>query len=89
MKELWATGRSDFKGDFFQMDDCRCLPMPSGKIAIIGAGSERRGTQFAAEYRGLQFLRRRRHQRTDPVAPVSRRLRGSQEAGRQDAALSS
>ena len=23
MQELWATGRSDFKGDFFRMDDCR------------------------------------------------------------------
>jgi len=38
MKELWETGRSDFKGDFFQMDDCRCLPMPSAKIPIISAG---------------------------------------------------
>ena len=32
MQELWGTGRSDFKGDFFQMDDCRCLPMPTAKI---------------------------------------------------------
>jgi pyrimidine oxygenase len=38
MKELWETGRSDFKGDFFQMDDCRCLPMPTAKIPIISAG---------------------------------------------------
>ena len=37
MNELWATGRSDFKGDFFQMDDCRCLPMPSAKIPVICA----------------------------------------------------
>jgi len=22
MRELWSSGRSDFKGDFFQMDDC-------------------------------------------------------------------
>jgi pyrimidine oxygenase len=38
MRELWATGRSDFKGDFFQMDDCRCLPMPTARIPIICAG---------------------------------------------------
>jgi pyrimidine oxygenase len=37
MRELWETGRSDLKGDFFQMDDCRCLPMPTGKIPIICA----------------------------------------------------
>jgi pyrimidine oxygenase len=24
MRELWATGRSDFKGVFFKMEDCRC-----------------------------------------------------------------
>ena len=24
MKELWDTGRSDLKGDYFTMDDCRC-----------------------------------------------------------------
>ena len=24
MRELWQAGHSDFKGDFFQMDDCRC-----------------------------------------------------------------
>src|ERR1700685_1101146 len=32
MQKLWRTGRSDFKGDFFQMDDCRCLPMPARDI---------------------------------------------------------
>jgi hypothetical protein len=25
------------KGDFFQMDDCRCLPLPTAKIPIICA----------------------------------------------------
>jgi pyrimidine oxygenase len=29
MRELWATGRSDFKGKFFQMDDCVLSPRPS------------------------------------------------------------
>ena len=24
MQDLWKTGRSDFKGDFFRMDDCHC-----------------------------------------------------------------
>ena len=33
MRELWETGRSDFRGDFFQMDDCRCPPPRSQSSA--------------------------------------------------------
>jgi pyrimidine oxygenase len=55
MNELWATGRSDFKGDFFQMDDCRCLPMPTAKIPIICAAQSDAGTRFAARYADYNF----------------------------------
>jgi pyrimidine oxygenase len=55
MKELWATGRSDFKGDFFQMDDCRLLPTPTGKMPIICAGQSDKGTEFAAKYADYNF----------------------------------
>jgi pyrimidine oxygenase len=43
---------SDLKGDFFQMDDCRCLPTPTGKIPIICAAQSDAGTRFAARYGG-------------------------------------
>ncbi|HTC08784.1 MAG TPA: pyrimidine utilization protein A [Acetobacteraceae bacterium] len=55
MKELWATGRSDFKGDFFQMDDCRCLPLPTANIPIICAAQSDNGTRFAARYADYNF----------------------------------
>lgn len=55
MRELWAQGRCDFKGDFFQMDDCRCLPRPSDRIPIICAGQSDAGTRFAAEYCDYNF----------------------------------
>jgi pyrimidine oxygenase len=55
MKELWETGRSDFKGDFFQMDDCRCLPMPSEKITIVSAGQSDAGTRYAAHHADYNF----------------------------------
>ncbi len=48
MKELWSTGRSDFKGQFLTMEDCRCLPLPSRPIPIVCAGQSDRGTRFAA-----------------------------------------
>ena len=55
MKELWATGQSDFKGDFFKMEDCRCSPLPSRPIPIISAGQSDAGTQYAAEYADYNF----------------------------------
>ncbi len=55
MKELWETGRSDLKGQFFQMDDCRCLPMPQSKIKIVCAGQSDPGTEFASTYADYNF----------------------------------
>ena len=56
MRDLWTTGRSDFKGSFFQMDDCVLSPRPSGPILIIGAGQSDRGMRFVAEYGDLNFV---------------------------------
>jgi pyrimidine oxygenase len=55
MKELWATGQSDFKGDFFQMDDCRCLPTPTANVPIICAAQSDAGTKFAVEHADYNF----------------------------------
>jgi pyrimidine oxygenase len=55
LKELWATGRSDFKGKHFQMDDCQLKPLPKGRIEIVSAGSSPRGQQFTAELCDYNF----------------------------------
>jgi pyrimidine oxygenase len=56
MNELWATGRSDLKGDFFKMDDCRLLPMPEAKrIPIMCAAQSAAGMKFAAQYADYNF----------------------------------
>ena len=55
MRELWESGRSDFKGKFFQMDDCRLLPMPSARIPVICAAQSEKGTRFAAEHGDYNF----------------------------------
>ena len=65
MRELWATGRSDLKGDFFTMDDCRCLPLPTGEIPIICAAQSDAGTALCGAIRRIQFLHRRRRQPAD------------------------
>lgn len=56
MQELWAAGRSDFKGKYFTMDDCMMLPMPSSKIEIVCAGQSERGMRFCAEYGDYNFI---------------------------------
>ncbi|MCA8927917.1 MAG: pyrimidine utilization protein A [Alphaproteobacteria bacterium] len=56
MKDLWETGRSDFKGGHFTMDDCRLLPQPSGRIELVAAGQSDTGMAFTAEYCDYQFV---------------------------------
>ena len=56
LRELWANGQSDFKGDFFKMDDCRCLPLPSRMIPIISAGQSDAGTRYAARFADYNFV---------------------------------
>ena len=56
MKELWATGRSDFKGEFIRMNDCRCLPLPTAPVTIVCAGQSDRGTRFASEHADYNFV---------------------------------
>lgn len=57
MRELWATGRSDFKGKHFQMDDCRLSPRPrdGGGVKVIAAGQSPRGVKFASEWADYNF----------------------------------
>lgn len=50
MKDLWETGRSDFKGEYFKMDDCRLAPAPSARIEIVGAAQSDRGMKFVAQH---------------------------------------
>ena len=56
MHELWADGVSNFKGEFFQMDDCRLSPRPSAPIEVVGANSSDRGMQFVAEHCDYNFV---------------------------------
>ncbi|GAA5122568.1 pyrimidine utilization protein A [Haloechinothrix salitolerans] len=57
MKQLWRDGVSDFRGDFYNMQDCVLSPRPaSGHIDIVAAGQSATGTKFAAEYADFNFL---------------------------------
>ena len=55
LRELWATGRSDFKGRFFTMTDCRLSPRPSAPMTLICAGQSDAGLAFTAAHADRNF----------------------------------
>jgi pyrimidine oxygenase len=55
LKELLTEGQSDFKGKFFQMDDCRMKPVPQGDVKLICAGSSNSGMAFSAKFADYSF----------------------------------
>jgi pyrimidine oxygenase len=88
MQELWETGRSDFKGEFFKMEDCRCLPTPQVRIPIICAGQSDNGTKFASTYADYNFCSSFGINEPHAIAPSSARLVAANEsAGRDCGAL--
>ena len=55
LRELWATGVSNFKGEFFKMDDCRLSPRPQADMKLICAGQSAAGMAFTAKYADYNF----------------------------------
>ncbi len=88
MRELWETGRCDFKGAFFQMDDCRLSPRPQRAIPILGAAQSDNGTRFAAETCDYNFCGSYGINAPARVAPsVARLVAAAQATGRDVGAL--
>jgi pyrimidine oxygenase len=84
MQDLWTTGRSDFKGSFFQMDDCVLSPRPSGHIPIVGAGQSDRGMRFVAEYGDYNFVGAPGLNDPKGAIPVLERMRAAVSATGRD-----
>ena len=55
LRDLWETGVSDFKGEFFTMNDCRLSPRPQADMKIICAGQSDAGMDFTANYADYNF----------------------------------
>jgi pyrimidine oxygenase len=56
LRDLWDTGVCDFKGDYFQMTDCRLSPRPQAPVKLVCAGQSARGMRFAAEWGDYNFI---------------------------------
>ena len=74
MKELWETGTSDLKGEFFQMDQCKLSPPPSAPIPLVAAGQSDRGMEFAAQYCDFNFALGEGVNEPTKAADVPRRM---------------
>ncbi|NEA68471.1 pyrimidine utilization protein A [Streptomyces sp. SID12488] len=57
MNDLWRDGVSNFKGEFYEMDDCVLSPRPADRhIDIVAAGQSGTGMKFAAEHAEYNFI---------------------------------
>jgi pyrimidine oxygenase len=75
LRELWRDGRSDFKGEFFRMDDCRVLPRPKADIKLICAGQSTAGMRFTARWADYNFCLGKGINDPMGVAPTVARMR--------------
>jgi len=74
MRDLWATGTSNRKSDFFQMEDCRVSPKPQAEIKIICAGQSEAGMAFSAKYADYNFCLGKGVNTPTAFAPTAEKL---------------
>jgi pyrimidine oxygenase len=77
LRELWTNGQSDFKGDFFKMEDCRVSPRPQADMKIICAGQSDAGLAFTAQYADYNFAFGKGFNTPTAFAPVNARLKAA------------
>ena len=46
--DLWNTGQSDLKGEYYQMDACKLSPRPKAPVKLVSAGQSDRGMDNTA-----------------------------------------
>ena len=56
LRELWGTGTSNFKGEYFQMEDCKLSPRPQSYVKVVCAGQSPRGIEFGAAHGDYNFV---------------------------------
>jgi pyrimidine oxygenase len=74
IQDLWTTGQSDFKGDYFRMDDCRVLPKPQAEMKVICAGQSDAGMAFSSKYANYNFCLGKGVNTPKAFAPAAEKL---------------
>ena len=84
LRDLWGTGKSDFKGDFFTMNDCRVSPQPSVPMKVICAGQSDAGMAFSAQYADFNFCFGKGVNTPTAFAPTAVRMKQAAEQTGRD-----
>lgn len=83
LRDLWSTGKSDFKGEHFKMEDCRVSPRPQARVEVICAGQSESGLSFSAKHADHNFCFGRGVNTPAAFAPASENLlKATAETGR-------
>ncbi|MEM7571148.1 MAG: LLM class flavin-dependent oxidoreductase, partial [Pseudomonadota bacterium] len=56
LKDLWANGRTTHKSEYYDLEDCSCLPTPKHPIEIVSAGQSPKGVEFVAAQANQNFV---------------------------------
>ncbi len=75
LRDLWETGASNLKGEFFTMDDCKLSPRPKAGMKIICAGQSGAGLEFTAKYADYNFCLGKGVNTPTAYSPVIDRLK--------------
>ena len=84
LRQLFETGQSDFKGEFFNMDDCQVKPMPQADMKIICAGQSDDGLAFSAKYADYNFVFGKGLNTPTAYAPINYRLKAQTDKTGRD-----
>ncbi|MXP51630.1 MULTISPECIES: pyrimidine utilization protein A [unclassified Pantoea] len=83
LRDLWGTGQSDFKGEFFTMNDCRVSPQPQKPMKVICAGQSDAGMAFSAQHADYNFCFGKGVNTPTAFAPTASRMKvAADKAGR-------
>ena len=77
LRQLWETGASDLKGQFFTMNDCRLSPRPQAEMKIICAGQSEAGMAFTAQHADFNFCFGKGVNTPQAFAPTAQRLQAA------------
>ena len=83
LRELLDTGVSDFKGQYFTMEDCRVSPR-AHDVKLICAGSSDAGLAFTAQYADYSFALGVGTNTPTAFAKVNQRLKAAREKTGRD-----
>ena len=80
LRDLWETGHSDRKGEFFRMEDCRLSPRPQADMKIICAGQSDAGMLFSATHADYNFCFGKGVNTPTAFAPAAQKLQAATAA---------